>query len=170
MEDGKFRKWKISSGISLIEILVVVMIFAVLGILVTSSLVLTLQGSKKSEAMVAVRENLDYSMSVIQRQLINASSVNCTTSTSTLLNYADQNGTPSTFACQGSAGNYSVASGSAATLTSTAVKVTNCSFTCTAPAGHPSYVDISLTAQSATITGAQNATENVNTRVYLRNY
>jgi prepilin-type N-terminal cleavage/methylation domain-containing protein len=49
-----------NKGLSLIEILVVVAIFAILGIIVSSALVLTIQGTKKSESLVRVRENINY--------------------------------------------------------------------------------------------------------------
>jgi Tfp pilus assembly protein PilE len=165
MENRKFRKWTISSGISLIEILVVVTIFAFLGVIISSSIILTLQGSKKSESVVTVRENLDYSMSIIERQIRNANSItDCSTN---LINYVDQFGKASSFSLT----NFAVASGSA-NLTSSAVKITNnSSFSCylAAPNAQP-YIDIVLTAQSATLTGAQASEVTTNTRIYLRTY
>lgn len=159
-------KWKLSSGISLIEILVVVTIFAVLGILVTRSVILTLQGSQKSTSLVTVRENLDHSMSIIERQIRNANAVDCVNSTGTNLIYTDQYGKQSSFSCNGS----SIASGSA-TLTSDTVSA-QCSFSCVVPADSTTqpYVDVSLTGQSATLTGVQNSTVTTNTRIYLRDY
>lgn len=163
MVDGR---WKIQAGISLIEILVVVTIFAILGILVTRSVILTLQGSQKSVGLVSVRENLDYSMSIIERQIRNADAVDCVNSTGTNLIYTDQYGRSSTFSCNGS----TVASGSGI-LTNDAVRVTGCTFTCVAATStNQPYVDISLTGQSATLTGAQNSSVTTNTRIYLRDY
>ena len=166
----RFGKWKIQKGISLIEILITVTIFAVLGILVTRSVALTLQSSKKSEAMVAVRENLDYSMSVIERQIRNANSISCTPPY-LVLAYTDQNNQSSAFSCQGTAQNYSVASGSAMLTSIAMVKITACSFTCGAGTStNQPYVNVTLTGQSATLTGSQSSPETVNTRIYLRNY
>ena len=166
------NKWKISSGISLIEILIVVTIFSVLGIFVTQSITLTLQGSKKSEAMIAVRENLDYSIGIIERQIRNANSVtDCPFSNQPHITYVDQYGTTTNFSWNSTS--FSIASGSATTLLASheAVKVTNAAFTCVAGTSiDQPYVNVSLTAQSATSTGAQSSPETVNTRIYLRNY
>lgn len=158
-------RWKVP-GFSLIEILIVITVFAVLGVIVTQAVVLTLQGSKKSESSVAVRENLDYSMSVIERQIRNADAVDCVNSTLSNLVYTDQQGNQSSFSCNGS----SVASGSAI-LTNSTVSVTGCSFSCVSGTStNQPYVDVALTAQSATLTGAQASKVTANTRIYLRDY
>ncbi|HKC04336.1 MAG TPA: type II secretion system protein, partial [Patescibacteria group bacterium] len=95
---------KQESGLSLLEILVVVSIFAFLGILITRSIILTVAGSRKSESLVKVRESLNYSLSVIERQLRNANSIpNCPNLDSTYLAYNDQNGNPTSFSCASSA-------------------------------------------------------------------
>ncbi len=86
-------------GLSLIEILVVVSIFAILGIIITRSVILTLQGSKKSESLIRVRENLDYAKSVIERQIRNADNAECPNPDTTLLNYTDQFGNKTSFSC-----------------------------------------------------------------------
>ena len=130
-------------GMSLLEILVVISIFAILGILVTQSVVLTLQGSKKSESMVRARENLDYSLSIIERQVRGASSVSpCTGLAVSTISYLDQNGQQGSFSCvnTGAANSY-IASGSAnLRLTTDAVKVTSCSFVCSpATANNPDF-------------------------------
>lgn len=166
MENRKFLKWKISSGLSLIEILVVVTIFAILGVIVTRAIILTLQGSQKSTSLVAVRENLDYSMSIIERQIRNANSVDCVNSSGTNLIYTDQYQNPSSFTCNGT----SVASGSA-TLTSSAVSV-QCSFSCVIPSDSTTqpYVVVSLTGKPTGVTGIQSSTVTTNTRIYLRDY
>lgn len=158
---------KFTKGISLIEILVVITIFAVLGILTTRSIFLTLQGSKKSESMVRVRENLNYSMGVIERQLRNANSiVDCT---SNVINYIDQNGNPTSFSCVLGIDSR-IASGSAR-LTSDAVEITNCSFTCTLGIStNPPLVNITIEGQDATAVGIQNTKVSTSTQIYLRNY
>jgi len=165
----RFGKWKIQKGISLIEILITVTIFAALGILITRSVALTLQSSKKSEAVVAVRENLDYSINVIERQIRNANSISCTSSL--VLAYTDQNNNASSFSCVGAVQNYSVASGSAMLTSIAIVKITACSFTCgLGTSVNQPHVDVTLTGQSTTLTGSQSSPETVSTRIYLRNY
>lgn len=162
----------INRGMSLLEVLVVITIFAVLGILVTESVILTLQGTKKSESIIRARENLDYSLSTIERQIRNANSVTpCPNPDTKIINYLDQNGTPSSFSCvnTGSAGSY-IASGSAH-LTGDAVAVVDCSFACTADSGvNPDLITIDLTVKDASSSGIQSANVSASTEIYLRNY
>lgn len=168
-------------GISLIEILVVITVFAGLGIIIARSVILSLQGSQKSTGQVAVRENLDFATGIIERQLRNANSIaGCTTPTSTPGNvtssfrfdYTDQNGNPGSFSCISPGPSGYIASGSAnQRLTSPAISITSCSATCVQDfTTSPAYVDISLTAQPANLSGAQNSTVTNNVRIYLRNY
>lgn len=173
-----------NKGLSLIEILVVITVFAALGIIISTSIILSLQGSQKSSGLVSVRENLDYAAGVIERQLRNANQIpeclglnpspNPDTS---VINYIDQNGQQSSFTCvvPGTSvdGSY-IASGSAnLRLTSPQVSITSCSFTVScgqAGSVNPPYVDVSLTARPVNITGAQSSVVTTETRIYLRNY
>lgn len=173
-----------NKGLSLIEILVVITVFAVLGIIISTSIILSLQGSQKSLGVVAARENLDYATGIIERQLRNANSIpdclglnpspNPDTST---INFIDQNGNPSSFTCvltgTSTEAGY-IASGSAnLRLTSPQVAISACSFTiaCGSPGSvNPPYVDVSLTAHPVNLTGAQSSTLTNSVRIYLRNY
>ncbi len=160
-------------GMSLLEILIVVAIFAVLGIIVTRSIILSIGGSKKSESLVKVRENLDYSLGVIERQLRNADSiVVCPNSSDTsTISYKDKNGDTGSFSCIGMGGaDPYVASGSAR-LSSNAIRITSCSFVCTiSNSVNPDLVTISLEAEDAEATGIQQSKVTTTTQVYLRNY
>ena len=164
----------LNSGMSLLEILVVVAIFAILGIIVARAVILTIGGSKKSESLIKVRENLDYAVGVAERQIRNANSiVNCATQPqdTSVINYLDQDGIASSFSCVniGSASGY-VASGSAQ-LTSDAVNVTACSFTCAiGTSTNPDTVSVTLEAKDAQASGVQGADVTVATQISLRNY
>jgi hypothetical protein len=161
---------KMSGGISLLEILVVVSIFAVLGILITRSVLLTLGGGKKSESLIRIRENLNYSVGVIERQLRNANSITaCPNPDPLVISYTDISGNAAAFSCVNIGTNGYVASGSAR-LTSDAINVTDCSFTCATGSGTPSGVTISLEGQDASASGIENATVTTKTQVFLRNY
>ncbi len=159
-------------GMSLIEILVVVSIFAILAIITTRSVLLTLQGSKKSETLVKVRENLGYSMGVVERQIRNANTISeCPNSDTNTINYTDQNGNAASFSCVnvGSVNGY-IASGSAR-LTSTEITITGCSFMCTpGTSANPSLVNVTLEAKDAAAVGIQNSSVSTTTQIYLRNY
>jgi prepilin-type N-terminal cleavage/methylation domain-containing protein len=161
-----------NEGMSLVEILVVISIFAILGMIVTSSIVLTLQGTRKSESVIKTRENLNYSLSIIERSIRNANSIPiCSGSATNIINYLDQNGNPSSFSCVnvGSADSY-IASGSAR-LTTNAIKIVNCSFTCTeSDSIKPPLITIDITAKDTSSLGAQSSEISSSTQIYLRNY
>lgn len=159
-------------GISLIEILIVIGIFAVLGILSTRVVLLSLQGSKKGDAQIKVRENLDYAISIIERQLRNAGSISpCPNTNRLVISYSDSNSISTSFSCLnvGSAGY--IASGSAR-LTGEEIKVTACSFTCTAGEGSlPPKVAIDIQAVDAASQGSkEGATVSISTEINLRTY
>lgn len=157
-------------GFSLLEILVVVSIFAVLGILITRSVLLTLGGGKKSESLIKVRENLDYSVGIIERQLRNANMITaCPNPDPSVISYYDQNGNLATFSCVGVGTRGYIASGEAR-LSSDTVNITDCSFTCATASGTPSSVTINLTAKDASVSGSENSTVTTKTQVFLRNY
>ncbi len=161
-----------SKGMSLLEILIVVAIFAILGVITTRAVLLTLQGSKKSESLVKVRENIDYSLGVIERQLRNADSVTeCPNSDTNIISYKDQEGNTSTFSCvnMGSADPY-VASASAR-LTNNEVKITSCSFVCEPGTSvNPPVVSVTIEAQDANATGIETSKVSATTQIYLRSY
>jgi prepilin-type N-terminal cleavage/methylation domain-containing protein len=153
-----------SQGISLIEILVVIMIFAILGVLISRVILVTLRGSGKSDSLVKIRENLDYSLSVMEREIRNAETITC--SSPTRVNYTNSRGVAAYFSCQTSR----VACGSG-WLTSDEVSITACSFTCTAASGHaPPSLTISLEAKDATVTGIESAQATATTKIFLRTY
>ena len=164
---------KNSLGISLIEILIVIGIFAVLGILSTRAVLLSLQGSKKGDSQIKVRENLDYAISIIERNLRNAGRVSssCLGVASSTISYSDSNDISTSFSCLniGSAGY--VASGSAR-LTSDEIKIIACSFTCTAGSGStPPKVAIDFQAVDAGTSGSkEGATVSISTEINLRTY
>lgn len=161
---------KFSSGLSLMETLIVITIFAVLGVIVSGSLVLTIQGTRKSEALQRVRENINYSMSVIERNLRNANAiVDCTDPLT--ISYLDQYGKLSTFSCIGIGGSDSYIASDSSRLTSGNVLVSNCSFVCTQPIdlSHPPIVTIDISAKDTVLSGSGSVSVSAQSKVYLRN-
>src|SRR5436190_23351777 len=121
---------KLKKGYSLIELLVVLGIFALLATLASQAVVLTLRSSKKSESSIKVKDNLNYALGVMERQLRNAYSVTPTCALNKV-DYVDNSGTAASFECDNTGvSDYYVASGSSR-LTSTDIKVNPCSITCT---------------------------------------
>ncbi len=159
-------------GVSLLEILVVVTIFAILGIMTTQAVLLTIGGSKKSESLIKVRENLSNSMGIIERQIRNADSIpECPNPTDTRLDYLDQSGSSASFSCSnlGTDDGY-VASGSAR-LTSNLIKITYCNFVCTpGTSANPPSVTVNLNAEDVGLGGSHGAKVSTSTQIFLRNY
>lgn len=170
-------------GFSLIETLVVVGLFAVIGIIVSQSTATSLQGSRKADASSKVRENLSQAINVMERQIRSAKAVVSPTvcsaggTSATAINYTDQYGQPGSFSCNIStdcptdAISY-VASGSASLrLTSSdTLCITACQFTCTKPTVGPPTIDIMLQGKSKEATGVEDTTVTVKTSVNLRAY
>lgn len=170
MNNLQFSK---KSGFTLIEMLVVISIFAILGILITRSVILTLGGAKKSESLVNVRENLNYSVGVIERQLRNANSiVDCTNANTSVISYTDQNDSLTTFSCNniGTTGKIGYIASGSSQLSSSSVNITNCTFTCEASSGSPSSIIINLVAKDASASGAESSVVTSSTQIQLRNY
>ena len=159
---------KNEKGVSLLEILVVMTVFSVLAILATRGVLLTLRGSRKSDSLGRVRENLDYSLSVMERQLRNADDVTCVSSTN--INYETKAGTTASFSCE-SVGTSGYVASSSARLTNEEVNISTCSFTCDqGSAGVPPSVSISLTGEDVDLQGVEAAEVTTTTTIYLRTY
>ena len=150
------------------EILVVITIFAVIGILSTRSVFLTLRGAKKSDSLIRVRENVNNAFSVIERQIRNAEKIDCP-STDTTLSYISLEGVSTSFSCTIGANGY-IASGSAK-LTSDDISITSCSFACSqATQNVPPIVTISIVAEDNTSTSVEKGTVTTETQITARNY
>lgn len=160
---------KVCEGFSLIEILITVSIFAVIGVLSTRAILLTMRGANKSDSQVRVRENINYAFSVIERQIRNSEDVTCTASTTTL-DYVSLEGTSSTFSCITAGSDKYIASGSAR-ITSSDILITSCSFACTQGDQNKSpTVRISVVAEDSTATGVEKGSITAETEIVTRNY
>ena len=159
-------------GISLIEILVVIGVFAILGVLSTRIVLLSLQGSKKGDSQVKVRENIDYAVSVIERNIRNAESITpCPNLDPLVLTYLDSDNISTTFSCITPGALGYIASGSAR-LTGDEVAVTSCTFSCTeGTASTPPEVGIDIVAVDAGTAGSkEGGSITVSTKINLRTY
>lgn len=174
---------KFKNGFTLIELLVVIAVFSVLAVLATQAIFLTLRGALKSESLRQARENLDYAMGVMERQVRNASETvgSCTGAQIGQIRYKDQDGVEAYFQCETDAtGKGFIASYSAVTnpatkyrLTNENINVTNCTLVCnpSSSGGNdpPSY-DITL---DAVVTGGRSiegASLSLKNKIFLRTY
>jgi prepilin-type N-terminal cleavage/methylation domain-containing protein len=165
-------------GFSLIEMLVVIAVFAVLGVIISRVVIVSMKNSSKSEAQIRVRENLAYALSVIERQLRNVKSINpCNGTDTTIISYTDYEDRQSSFSCElnppASRQPAYIASGSAVTgrLTATDVDIVSCNFVCTpATSTTPPSVRITVSASDVKETGSTGATVSMETTIFLRSY
>ena len=86
-------------GYSVIEILVVVGVFAILGVIATQSVNLSLKSSKKSESITLVKQELDYVANSIERNLQVANSIYCPSSATPSVGFRDIRGKRGDYAC-----------------------------------------------------------------------
>src|SRR3972149_6807058 len=163
-------------GYSIIEILVVIAVFVVLGILATQSISLSLQSSKKSDSIVLVKQELDNAAGSIERLLQTASytitSVDCVAENATAsVGFRDSKGARGDIACldtsplnfYGSSTDPRIASSSGETIrynqryTSGRIQITNCSFSCYTQ-NSTTYIDFTVTANAKGISSGEGAT------------
>lgn len=157
-------------GFSLIEMLVVMSVFAVIGMLTTTSVALTLKSGKKSDSLVRVRENVNYAFSIVERQVRNSGKITpCTGVPVSTLSYTSIEGIPASFTCVTPGAQGYIASGSAR-LTSSDISITSCSFTCTQAVNSPAVVKVNITAEDSALTGTEKGSVSTQTEIIVRNY
>lgn len=174
MRNDESNKKNIKAGFSIVELLVVVTVFSMLAVLATQSIVLTLRGSKKSESLLEVRENVNYALNIMERLIRSAKQISCSADNLTL-SYTDFYGNSADFTCEGGSSGY-IASSSARLTTNDIV--IDCSsgggnkvFDCPPSAGNaPPSVVINITAQSANTFAAEGAQVTTSTKILLRSY
>lgn len=159
---------KKKTGFSLIEILIVIFIFSIIGTLSVSAVLMTMKGSKKSDSQVRVRENINYAFSVIERQVRNSESVTCTAST-TVLDYISSDGISSSFSCVDSGADKFIASDSSR-LTSEDVLVSDCSITCSKTENNPAVIKVRVNAEDKNSNGSEKGSVTAETEIITRNY
>lgn len=163
-------------GFSLIEMLVVVGIFSILAVVATQVLSSSLRGSRKSENIGRVRENVEYALNYIERNLraakgldfeisVNDSSI-CPSSGDYMYFY-NGSGMIDNFRKDGTRlmhGSYAI--------TNSDIEITNVEFKCVQGfGGSPDSVSITIEAKDASTTGvAESAVYRTSTTISLRNY
>ncbi len=156
---------KKTGGFTLVEVLVGTAVFVMLTILVVQIVLTSLRSSARSNFQITIRQNLDFAIGVMERQIRNAQEITACTAP-TALEYVDQYGNESTFSCIFGVESGYVASGSAR-LTGSDVVINACTFTCNGAPGEYTSVDISLSAHPDKTTTPEST---VNTSIQLRSY
>lgn len=161
---------KTVKGMSLVEILVVVSIFGILGMVTARSISSTLRSARKSDIQINVRENLNYATSVVERQIRGAREIINCESVDASINYVSNEGVTTSFDCLLSSDQGYLSSGSAR-LTSENIELTQCSFSCNQiDQNNPPIVTLFLTAEDKVNKGSEGSKVTVQTEITLRNY
>ena len=158
-------------GLSLIEILVSITVFTILGVLITNSIFLTLRSTNKSSSTIKIRDNVNYFLSIIQRQLRGAQTItNCPNLDDTsIIEYVDENGDLGSFSCEISDGLGYIASESAR-LNTEEINISTCSFECIeGSSGNSPSVIVTVVAEDPTSNLVEKGKLSSTTRIYLRN-
>lgn len=149
--------------------LVVIGIFSVLAVLITQSLTVALVGSRKSDATVKVRENLEYAMSVLERRVRNAKTCD-PLSPAGSVSFTDINDKSFVISCIANPANGSIAL-DGDKLTGDEITVTACALTCyPAAGGSPPKVLLSFTAQAVSALSADPNPVSISNTISLRVY
>jgi len=157
-----------TKGFSLMETLIVIGIFAVIGVIVTSSIADSIRGTKKSDATIRLRSNLELSLATIERRVRNAKELSPCVAGVQMKNfsYTDQDNTTHSFSCGGG-----VVSIDGQDITSQEINITTCTFVCTPPSvGLPASLDITLSGEDLLSSGEQSANFSTKSKLNLRSY
>jgi len=163
-------KKKNKKGLSLIEILVTITVFTILGVLVTTIVFLTLRSTNKSSSSIKIRDNVNYFLSIIQRQLRSAQSItDCPNDDTAHIEYVDENGNLGNFSCKSYNDLGYIASGSGR-LNTEEIDITSCSFECIEGiSGNPPSVTVTVVAEDTNSSLVERGRFSSTTKIYLRN-
>jgi len=175
-------------GFTLVEIMVVVVIFGIMGIVASNSLFSLLRGASKTEILKEVKQNGDYTLSVMEFKIRNAKEVltttyACTGTQQTGIEILNPDDSKTVYSCAAFGFPlvnrlqevYTTPAGVVQTakyLTTTKVTVANCNavFSCTSAVSGIESVNIRFTLNQVGGTSPEDsATETFATQVNLRN-
>ncbi len=155
------------TGYSLIELLVVIVIFSILAVVGTQIVTVSMRNSNKSESLTEVRENVDYIFNVVSRELQNAQSIDISNSTPTVVTYYDADGAISTISCVSS---QIRVNGVRITGTDVTITCSNIFSYEDKTATTPYSVTLSLTASDPANTGVEGSVITTSRRIIVRSF
>lgn len=158
-----------NKGFSIIETLVVIVVFAIISVVMTQALVNSIITSRKSESIIKVRESLDYTISVMERRLRNSKEItNCQ---ATRIDYTTENDQAAYFVCLNVGSNNGRVENEEGRLTNDEIRITACSISCqNAAEGVPESVDVSLSAEGISSIAEERSPITSSTTINLRVY
>ena len=156
-----------TQGFTLFETILVLSIFSLIGVMITTILASSIRSVKKSQNLIKVKNATSRMVDVIERQIRAGKLVICPDSTK--VQFTDGYGNSTYFDWDGSS---NMASGSATpvNLNPSDVQVTSAAFVCTPDAvTGRTVVDFSVTAKSIPSDTAESATADFVTKIIPRN-
>lgn len=182
MEHGTLN---IKKGFTLIEMLVMVAIMVTVGSLAAIIFFTTLKGASKSDVIREVKQNGEYALSVMERMIRNAKSIEavgnclvkggCSSGIGTCLKIKNPDNQTTTFMMEPVGSLLKIAANSGNYLTNDKVKLVSppgLIFICTANSGKPDVVTIRFTLSQAASSARPEETASIpfETTVSLRTY
>ncbi len=149
--------------------LVVIAAFAVIGIVASETVILTLRSTSKADSSSKVRQNVDYAVNSMERVLRGAKSITsvCNGSAQSSISFLDQSNNTVTYSCV--AGTPAYIASNSATITSSEITFSTCSFTCTPAAGGTTSPQVTIDVAADDLLG-QNTHVSSTTQITLRSY
>jgi len=150
-----------TKGFTLIEMLVVTVLFAGLAVLVGNMIAISMKGARKSESALKVRVELENAASVFERSIRGAKrgSVNCT---SNQVSFIDQDDLPIVFTCS------PLKKDGVEIIDSSKINLRVCDFDCSSIAA--GVISINLSGVRSDFVNTEGDIATVSARVVLRNY
>lgn len=153
------------------EVLVGIVLFVMLGVIVSQSVISSLGSSRKVSASSLVRDNLNFAADGVVRNMRNARTVTsaCTGSASNTVSFTKMDGTTDSYTCVATGGGYLAKGSSLSRLTSDDIILTSCSITCLRPSiALPPVIEIRMSGRLNGSDPLLNSDLDVYRRVSLR--
>lgn len=154
-------------GYSLVEMLVAVAIFSVLGVVMAQTILLSVRTAKRSENTVQVRSEIDQVVNLIENQLRNADAIVC--NNQNLITYTDSSGTINRTLSRVTVSGRGVIRWNSNDVSSSKVSFAQNIFICSS-IDNPNTIELTLTAQSSGAGTAEASTITVKTEIKPRYY
>jgi len=120
------RNWTFSRGFTLIELLISITIIMLVGTMIIVVFFSVLRGTNKSQVLISIRQNGNFALSQMSREIRQAEQAVCSLSSDSVQITSARDQSVTTYQCTPT----NISSGSSFLLDETQVRPMECSFTC----------------------------------------